>query len=58
VVAERLETGHGDPLREEIAAFAAAIRGSGPVAVTAADGRRALELALRVSSTLRRPGSP
>jgi predicted dehydrogenase len=58
IAAERIETGQGDPLRDEIAAFVGAIRGRAPAAVTAADGRRALELALRVSSTLRRPGSP
>jgi predicted dehydrogenase len=58
ITAERIEAGQGDPLRDEIAAFVATIRDGGPVAVTAADGRRALELALRVSSALRRPGSP
>lgn len=58
ITAERIEAGQGDPLRDEIAAFAAAVRSGGPPAVSAADGRRALELALRVSSELRRPGSP
>lgn len=58
ITAERIEAGQGDPLRDEIAAFAAAVREGRPPAVSAADGRRALELALRVSSELRRPGSP
>jgi predicted dehydrogenase len=52
---ERIEGGPGDPLRAQIEAFLAAVRGEAPVAVTAADGRRALELALRVSAALRRP---
>ena len=55
ITAERIEAGQGDPLGDEIAAFAAAIRDGTPPPVTAADGRRALELALRVSAALRRP---
>lgn len=55
ITAERIEPGQGDPLGSEIAAFATAIRSRTPPPVTAADGRRALELALRVSSALRRP---
>ncbi|HMR32812.1 MAG TPA: Gfo/Idh/MocA family oxidoreductase [Geminicoccaceae bacterium] len=55
ITAERIEAGQGDPLGEEIAAFAAAIRNRTAPPVTAADGRRALELALRVSAALRRP---
>jgi predicted dehydrogenase len=58
IAAERIEAGQGDPLRDEIAAFVAAIRSGHPPAVSAADGIRALELALRVSSALRRPSSP
>ncbi len=55
IAAERIEVGQGDPLGDEIAAFAAAIRDGTLPPVTAADGRRALELALRVSAALRRP---
>lgn len=58
ITAQRIEAGQGDPLLGEIAAFAASVRDGAPVAVTAADGRRALELALSVSSALRRPGTP
>jgi predicted dehydrogenase len=52
---ERIAAGPGDPLRAQLEAFLAAVRGKASVAVTAADGRRALELALRVSAALRRP---
>jgi predicted dehydrogenase len=55
ITAERIEAGRGDPLGDEIAAFVAAVRSGTPAPVTAADGRRALELALRVSAALRRP---
>lgn len=55
ITAERIDAGHGDPLGDEIAAFVAAVRDGTPPPVTAADGRRALELALRVSAALRRP---
>jgi predicted dehydrogenase len=49
----RFET--NDPLALEIAAFLAAIRGSRAVAVTGADGRHALETALRITAALERP---
>jgi predicted dehydrogenase len=49
----RFET--NDPLALEIAAFLAALRGSRAVAVTGADGRHALETALRITAALERP---
>jgi predicted dehydrogenase len=52
---ERRRFDDNDPLRLEIEAFLAAIRGSRPVAVTGADGRRALETALRITAALERP---
>lgn len=43
-----LEAPEGEPLRLELASFAAAIRGDAPVTVTGEDGRRALQVALRI----------
>jgi len=43
-----LEAPEGEPLRLEFESFAAAIRGETPVAVTGEDGRRALQVALRI----------
>jgi predicted dehydrogenase len=40
----------------EIEAFLAAIRGERAVAVSGADGRLALESALRITRALQRPG--
>ena len=42
----------GDPLKDEIFAFVAAVRDGTPPLVTGADGRRALEVALRISGKL------
>ena len=53
---ERRRFESNDPLRLEIEAFLAAIRGTRAVAVTGADGRRALETALRITAALERPG--
>lgn len=44
----RLEVADVEPLRSEITAFLDAIEGGGPVPVTGADGRRALQLAVGV----------
>ena len=52
---ERRRFESNDPLRLEIEAFLAAIRGTRAVAVTGADGRRALETALRDHPALQRP---
>jgi len=52
---ERRRFESNDPLRLEVEAFLAAVRGTRPVAVTGADGRRALETALRITQTLQRP---
>jgi len=45
-----------DALGLEIEAFLGAVRGARPVAVTGADGLRALESAIRITEGLRRPG--
>ena len=42
----------GDPLKDEIYAFVAAVRDGTPPLVTGADGRRALEVAIRISGKL------
>jgi predicted dehydrogenase len=52
---ERRRFEHNDPLRLEIEAFLAAIRGTRPVAVAGEDGRRALATALRITQALERP---
>jgi predicted dehydrogenase len=52
---ERRRLESNDPLRLEIEAFLAAIRGTRPVAVSGADGRRALATALRIAQALERP---
>jgi predicted dehydrogenase len=43
-----LDAPEGEPLRLELESFAAAIRGDAPVTVTGEDGRRALQVALRI----------
>jgi predicted dehydrogenase len=53
---ERRRFEDNDPLRLEIDAFLAAVRGLRPVAVTGEDGLRALETALRITEEMRRPG--
>jgi len=52
---ERRQFADNDPLRLEIEAFLAAIRGERPVAVSGEDGRRALGGALQITRALRRP---
>jgi predicted dehydrogenase len=52
---ERRRFEANDPLRLEIEAFLAAIRGERSVAVSGEDGRRALDGALRIIRSLRRP---
>jgi predicted dehydrogenase len=52
---ERRHIQENDPLRLEIEAFLAAIRGERTVAVSGEDGRRALDGALRITQALRRP---
>jgi predicted dehydrogenase len=49
----RFET--NDPLKLEIEAFLAAVRGERAVAVSGADGRLALDTALRITRALQRP---
>jgi predicted dehydrogenase len=49
-----LEAPEGDALRMELEAFVGAVRGEGRVAVSGAEGRAALALALRVTEAVRR----
>ncbi len=49
-----LEAPPGEPLKLEFESFAAALAGKGPVTVTGEDGRRALEVALRIVSEIER----
>jgi predicted dehydrogenase len=49
-----LEAPEGEPLRLEFESFVAAIRGEGQVTVTGADGREALEVALRIVAEIER----
>jgi predicted dehydrogenase len=49
-----LEAPEGEPLRLEFESFLAAVRGEQPVAVSAADGRDALAVALRIVSEIER----
>ncbi len=52
---ERRRFEANDPLRLEIEAFLAAVRGEREVAVSGADGRLALDSALRITCALQRP---
>ncbi len=52
---ERRRFAANDPLRLEIEAFLAAVRGERAVAVSGADGRLALASALRITRALQRP---
>jgi predicted dehydrogenase len=52
---ERRRFEDNDPLRLEIDAFLAAVRGVRPVAVSGEDGLRALETALKITEQMRRP---
>ena len=49
-----LEAPEGEPLRLEFASWLAAVRGEQEIAVTAADGREALEVALRIVREIER----
>jgi predicted dehydrogenase len=49
-----LEAPEGEPLRLEFESFVAAIRGAAPVAVSGADGREALDVALRIVAEIER----
>ena len=49
-----LEAEDGEPLRLEFESFLAAVRGEAPVAVTGADGRDALAVALQIVSDIER----
>jgi predicted dehydrogenase len=49
-----LEAPDGEPLRLEFESFVAAVRGEQPVAVTGADGRDALDVALRIVGEIER----
>jgi predicted dehydrogenase len=54
VVLERAEYPEGNALQAELAAFTDAVRGHSTFPVTGQDGRRALELALRIDHQIRR----
>ena len=49
-----LEAPEGEPLRLEFEDFLAAVRGEHPPAVTGADGRDALDVALRIVREIER----
>lgn len=49
-----LDAPEGEPLRLELESFAAAVRGEQPVAVTGADGREALAVALAIVAEIER----
>ncbi len=49
-----LEAPEGDALNLELASFVAAVRGEAPVPVTGADGRDALDVALRIVADIER----
>ncbi len=48
ISSRRLTPQRKEPLEEELRAFVAAVRGDGPVECTGEEGRKALELALRI----------
>ena len=50
---EEHEFGQADPLLEEIRAFADCVRRGAPPPVTGEDGKRALDVALRISEGMR-----
>lgn len=52
VAIEERSFAQGDPLRDEIDAFVAAVRNGTPPLVTGEDGKRALEVALQISGKL------
>lgn len=52
IVMEERAFPQGDPLRDEIEAFVAAVRDGTPPVVSGEDGKRALEVAMQISSRL------
>lgn len=52
VMVERHSFDRGDPLRDEISAFVAAVRTGGAPLVSGLDGKRALEVAMQITSKL------
>lgn len=52
IAAEEHDAGQGDPLRDEIAAFVAAVAGRTTPLVSGPDGLRALELAERIAASI------
>jgi predicted dehydrogenase len=54
IVAEEHDAGQGDPLRDEIAAFVAAVAGRTTPIVSGRAGLRALELAERIAASIER----
>lgn len=55
IVADEHDAGQGDPLRDEIAAFVAAVRTRATPLVSGREGLRALELAERIAAGLESP---
>ena len=56
IVVQEHDAGQGDPLRDEIAAFLAAVASRAAPAVSGRDGLRALELAERIVASLEQAG--
>lgn len=54
IAARKVEVDDVEPLKAEIASFLAAVRGEHPPAVSGEDGRRALDVAVRVLSSIRK----
>jgi predicted dehydrogenase len=54
IVADEHDAGQGDPLRDEIAAFVAAVASRTTPVVSGRDGLRALELAERIAASIER----
>jgi predicted dehydrogenase len=53
ISAQQIDLGEGDPLSDEIAAFAASVRTRGAPAVTALDGLRVMEVSERIRDAMR-----
>jgi predicted dehydrogenase len=56
IVVEKLDAGKGDPLRDEVQAFLAAVAARSMPVVSGRDGLHALELAERIVASLERDG--
>lgn len=56
IALDQVEVPPGDALMNEIGAFARAVRRGGPAPVSGEDGRRALDLALRIGELMHRKG--